>query len=200
MVILIMSKCIIIQTSSKVNISLKRGMIFMRNKDVVKIVMCALFAALACVATLVIQIPSPMNGFVNMGDCIVLLGAFLLGPIYGAAAGGIGSMLADIISGYAHYAPATLIIKALMGLVAGIIFKKLHKKEKVVASVAGGIVAEIIMVLGYFCYAAVIFGKGLGAAASVPGNIVQGVFGIVSSVILYAVISRNKAINKFTEE
>lgn len=169
----------------------------MRNRRVVKIVMCALFAALACVATLVIQVPSPMNGFVNMGDCIVLLGAFLLGPMYGAAAGGIGSMLADIISGYVHYAPATLIIKALMGLAAGIIFIKLNKK--VIASIAGGIVAEIIMVLGYFCYAAVIFGKGLGAAASVPGNLIQGVFGIVTSVILYAVISKNKAI-KFTEE
>ena len=49
----------------------------MRNQKVLKIVICAMFAALACVATMVIQFPSPMNGYVNLGDCVVLLGAFI---------------------------------------------------------------------------------------------------------------------------
>lgn len=55
-----------------------------------------------------------MNGFVNLGDCFVLLSGWLLGPWWGGAAGGIGSMLADLLLGYGHYAPGTLIIKGLM--------------------------------------------------------------------------------------
>ena len=64
------------------------------------IVTTALMAALACVATMVIRVPSPTGGYMNLGDTVVLLGAFLLGPWYGALAGGIGSALADVLSGY----------------------------------------------------------------------------------------------------
>lgn len=84
----------------------------MSGKHVRLLVLAALFTALTTVATMVIQIPSPMSGYVNLGDCMVLLSAWVLGPFVGAAAGGIGSMLADIITGYAYYAPGTLIIKA----------------------------------------------------------------------------------------
>lgn len=166
----------------------------MRNQKVLKIVICAMFAALACVATMVIQFPSPMNGYVNLGDCVVLLGAFILGPVYGAAAGGIGSMLADIFSGYAHYAPGTLIIKAVMAFVAAIIFKQL--KNKTLSSVLGAIAAEVIMVLGYFAYAGMLLGKGIAAAASIPGNLVQAAVGIVVSVVLYFALEKSGALKK----
>ena len=49
----------------------------------------ALLAALTTVATMVIHIPSPTNGFVNLGDCFVLLAGWLLGPFCGFLAGGI---------------------------------------------------------------------------------------------------------------
>ena len=155
---------------------------------------CAMFAALACVATMVIQFPSPMNGYVNLGDCVVLLGAFILGPVYGAAAGGIGSMLADIFSGYAHYAPGTLIIKAVMAFVAAIIFKQL--KNKTLSSVLGAVAAEVIMVLGYFAYAGMLLGKGIAAAASIPGNLVQAAVGIVVPVVLYFALEKSGALKK----
>ena len=60
------------------------------------LVMTALLAALSCVATLVIRIPSPTGGYMNLGDTVVLLGAYLLGGAYGAAAGGIGPALSLI--------------------------------------------------------------------------------------------------------
>ena len=43
------------------------------SEKTVKIVVAAVFAALSCVATMVIQIPTPTGGYVHMGDCIVLL-------------------------------------------------------------------------------------------------------------------------------
>lgn len=162
----------------------------MKNKKLTKLVICGMFAAITCVATMVIQIPSPMSGYVNLGDCVVLLGAFLLGPVYGAVAGGVGSMLADLISGYVIYVPGTLIIKALMGLVAGIIFVRLKNKNTYLSLVSSGIAAELIMIAGYFLYAMLILGNGLSAAASIPGNVVQGIAGIIVSTALYKILKK----------
>ena len=52
------------------------------------------------------------------------------------------------------------------------------------------------MVLGYFAYASLWLGKGLAAAASIPGNIVQGVFGLVAATVVYNVLSRSRAVVK----
>ena len=57
-------------------------------------------------ATSIVQIPSPMQGFVNLGDCIVLLSGWILGPWWGAAAGGIGSMLVDLLAATVTMRPA----------------------------------------------------------------------------------------------
>ncbi len=163
----------------------------MADKKIRTISLAAMFAALCCVATLVIQIPSPMNGYVNLGDCFVLLGAVYLGPVWGFLAGGVGSMFADIISGYAHYAPGTFLIKGLMALAFVLIYRTLGKKIPDIASyLIAAVVGEVIMVTGYFGYASLILGKGLAAAASIPGNLMQGVFGVVSSLILVKVLSR----------
>ena len=163
----------------------------MHDQKTRKIVLSALLAALCCVATMVIQIPSPANGFVNLGDCFVLLSGWLLGPWYGAAAAGIGSMLADILSSYAHYAPGTLVIKAVMALVAALMFRKMTQ-HKTTAMVASAFVAEVIMVGGYFLYAMALLGKGLGAAASIPGNLVQGAVAMVVSVLLMGIIRKTE--------
>ena len=52
----------------------------MSDQKLKKLVMAALFAALTTVMTMVIRIPSPMSGYVNLGDCAVLLSAWILGP------------------------------------------------------------------------------------------------------------------------
>ena len=58
-----------------------------------RIVITALMAAMVCVATMIIKIPSPMKGYLNIGDCIVLLCGWLLSPGYGFVAAGLGSAL-----------------------------------------------------------------------------------------------------------
>ena len=93
----------------------------MTDKKLHRLVLAALFTALTTVMTMVIQVPSPMQGYVNLGDCGVLLSAWVLGPVWGGAAAGVGSMLADLLSGYAHYAPGTLVIKTCMAVAAALI-------------------------------------------------------------------------------
>ena len=162
----------------------------MNDKKIKKLVLTALLAALACVATMIVQIPSPMQGYVNLGDCFVLLSGWLLGPWYGFAAGGIGSMLADILLGYAHYAPGTLIIKGLMAMSAALILKSMNGSKA--GYLAGGVAGECIMVAGYFGYASLLLGKGLAAAASIPGNLFQGVVGLAAGLALVTVMERSK--------
>lgn len=170
----------------------------MKHEKLQKMVLAAMFAALTYVATNIIHIPMPATGgYINLGDCMVLLGAFLLGPIYGAAAGGIGSMLADLLLGYLSYAPGTLLIKGLMAFCAALIFRGLKGKVgTLTATAVAGIAAECIMVLGYFAYEAVLLGFGLAAAASIPGNAIQGMFGLVISTVLYQGLVRIPVIKR----
>ncbi|TEU06487.1 ECF transporter S component [Candidatus Bathyarchaeota archaeon] len=85
----------------------------------------AIFTSLVCVATMVFSIYVPLTkGFFNIGETMVFITALLFGPFIGAFAGGVGSMSADILLGYPHYAPATLIIKACEGSIVGILSRK----------------------------------------------------------------------------
>ncbi len=153
-----------------------------------KLVIASLFAAIVFVATFIIRIPSPMKGYINPGDVVVLLCGWALGPVWGFLSAGIGSMLADLVAGYAIYAPVTFFIKGLMATVAWIIYRCL-KNTGILSKVISGIVAELIMVLGYFVFEAILYGVA-GAALNIIPNCVQGVFGIVVGVIFMTLIEK----------
>ena len=154
----------------------------MSDKKIRTMVMAAVLAALACVATMVVQIPSPMNGYVNLGDCFVLLSGWLLGPWYGGAAAGIGSMLTDLLSGYGYYAPGTFIIKGLDALVAALIFKAMGRTS--VAAIVSGVVGEIIMVVGYSLGRAFIYSTVEYALLKLPFQILQAAVGAIVAMVL----------------
>lgn len=161
-----------------------------------RITLTALFAALACIATIIIQIPISQSGYINLGDCIVLTAAWMLGPVYGAAAAATGTMLADIISGYGFYAPATFIIKALVAVTAYFIYRLIAKKSiisSVIGSVISSLAGEAVMVLGYFIFEAVFLGIGTASAiADIPGNMIQGAFAIIAASILHEPLRKIK--------
>ena len=160
-----------------------------------KFTLTAMFTALVCVATL-IYIPT-VRGYINMGDAVLLLSTFMLGPVSGAIAGGLGSCIADIILGYSLYAPATLIIKALMGFSAGCIAKRSNSFP---FTAIAAISAELIMAFGYFLFEAFILDFGISVFfTSIPGNLVQGLFGIIISIVLFSVLKKNKYIIRLTK-
>lgn len=161
------------------------------SSKIKKLTLAAALAALTTVATLVIQIPSPTKGYINLGDTVVNLAAWLLGPLYGGAAAGIGSAMADLISGYTAYAPATLFIKAAMAVAAFYVYHALsRKKETLQARITAAIVSEIIMVVGYAVFAGFLYGSFSTALLSVPENLVQGAAGASASVVLYGLLHR----------
>jgi len=98
--------------------------------DVKTVAMTAVFISLVFVFTIIVTIAIPATkGFWNVGEAGVYIAAILAGPIIGAVAGGIGSALADIVLGYAIYAPGTLIIKGSEGFIVGGLYKILGDKE-----------------------------------------------------------------------
>ena len=160
------------------------------------IVMAALLAALVCVATMLIKVPSPLKGYLNLGDGIVLLCGWLLSPIYGFLAAGIGSALADLFAGYVVYVPATFLIKGLMAVVAYYGFRLLCKRiGNVPARVLVGILAEIVMVLGYYVFEGFLYGF-VESLVNIPANAVQGVAGIILGTVLSKVFEKTNLFAK----
>ena len=168
----------------------------MKTLTTKKLVMTALFMALTMVATMFIRIPLPL-GYVNLGDVFVLLSVFILGPVYGTIAAGIGSGLADLF-GYITYAPGTLIIKSSMALVAWLIYAILLKatNKKMLAVIVGGVVGAILMATGYFFYEILFFTTPAVAIVNAPWNLLQGGIGVALSVILMRVLTATKALEK----
>lgn len=159
------------------------------NNNLKKLILAALFAALSCVVTMSIRIPTPgTGGYIHPGDAIVILSGVILGPVWGFLAGGIGSALSDLIGGYFVYVPITFMIKGLVALAAGLLYQKVGKtqKSRYAAVVLGGVADIILVAGGYFVCEYFIYGAG--AAASIPANIIQGIGGLVISCILYPIL------------
>ena len=171
----------------------------MYSEKLKKLTLAGVFAALTAISTLLIQIPSPTKGYINTGDVLVNLSAWVLGPIYGSAAAGIGSAMADLISGYTVYAPATLIIKAGMAAASFTVYSRFARKQNSFpALLSGALAAELIMILGYAVFAGILYGSLASALLSIPENIVQGVFGAVVSAVLYETVrKRSTKLNSF---
>ena len=169
--------------------------------NVKKLIAISMFAAIVCVATMVIKVPVPAtNGYIHMGDGAVILAGWMLGGAFGALAAGIGSALADLLLAYAVYAPGTFVIKAVCALLAVVFYKLICNYSKIAARIVSAIIAEIAMVVLYFAYESTFLGYGLGAAASIPANIIQGVGGVVVSVLITGALGNNKFINSIMKK
>ncbi len=181
-----------------------------------RIVLTALLTALTCIATMVIQIPTPSLGYIHMGDTFVVLSGVLLGPLFGAFAAGFGSMLADIFSGYIIYAIPTLLIKAFSGFLAGFLFRKIQQKSHLpILSnfILCGIIAELNIVIGYFINSIIqslLVNTSLSSTTFVAGitvaltgiipNCIQGITGIVLSLALFPLLIKVPLIRNFIYE
>ena len=158
----------------------------MKKSTIHNLTFSALFAALVLVATMFFHVPLAGNGYANLGDCFVIVGAL------------IGSALADLFLGFAIYSPATFIIKGLMAVVACLVFRALNKKGeklKYVGLILSAVCAEIVMVVGYFVFELFLYGTTV-ATVDILGNATQGVVGLVSAIVVYTVLDKSKVLNK----
>lgn len=157
-----------------------------------KLVISALFAALACVATMSIRIPTPgTGGYIHPGDAVVILCGIFLGPVEAFLAAGIGSCMADLLGGYFIYVPITFAIKGLVACCCSHLYHSFSARGRnTYAAVVGCGLIDMALVAGGYCLCE-IFLYGLGAAlASVPSNLIQGISGLVIACALYPMLRR----------
>lgn len=160
------------------------------HTSILKLALGGMMAALVFVATYFFQIPiSITQGYIHLGDGFILLGAALLGWAAVPAAA-IGSMLADLLAGYTLYCLPTFIIK---GAVAAVAVMGARGKKPYWLTLAFLVLAELVMVGGYFLVEWLVLGYGLPAAAgAIVPNLLQGASGVVIGGVLIPLLRRVK--------
>ena len=135
-----------------------------------------IFAALVFVCTAFVQIPSHA-GYVHVGDAFIYLAACLLPWPYAAAVGVIGSTLADVLTGFAIWAPASLVIKGLSVFAFG-------RRGKIASlrNLLALIPAWILCIGGYYAYEALITQNAVAPLAGMVGSCAQC---LISSIVFF---------------
>jgi len=156
-----------------------------RKSSAASLAMGGMFAALVFAATAFLHLP--MNsGYIHLGDGFILLGASLLGFVAVPAAA-VGSLLADLQLNFAAYALPSFLIKSAMAAIAVIATRRSHLWPRLILLS----MAEMLMIAGYFAVEWLFMGYGFaGAWANVPGNMIQGVSGVVLFFLVSPVLRR----------
>ena len=163
-----------------------------RDNKTKLLVTTALLTALVLVCTLLLKIPVGPDCYVHLGDAVILLAVILLPRPYACFAGSVGATLADLMGGFAFWAPWTFIVKLIFVLVFGFFLDRARKHPDAQPSVAGLnraefiglIVSGIVAVIGYFICEYILFGAWLPAATCIPFNCIQVSLGAVIAELL----------------
>ena len=177
-------------------------------KDPVKLVMTSLMICLVLLGTVLFRIPIPMTqGYVHLGDAMVYLAVLVLGRRHGSAAASLGSALADVLGGFAFWAPWTLAVKFAMAYVTGSIIERSSGDRQgntqasarmtmfrdISAMTAGG----IVMCAGYLIAERIMYGSWAVAAISLPWNIGQFAVGIAVAEVIYPLLNKGLSGGRF---
>lgn len=176
----------------------------MRNEHVMRIVTIGLFAALSYVVFTFLQIKIALPGgdatSIHLGNAVCVLGALIMGGLYGGLGGAIGMTIGDLLDPvYIIYAPKTFILKLCIGLITGLVAHHIGKintltdskkifKWALIASISG-LLFNVIFdpLVGYF-YKLVILGKPaaeLTLAWNITATSINAVISTVAAVAVY---------------
>jgi uncharacterized membrane protein len=144
----------------------------------------AVMTAIVFVLTRMVQVPTPAKGYIHLGDAGIFFSAFAFGPWVGAVAGGLGTGLADVTSGYPQWAIFSLLIHGLQGWVVGWTSQRWHGLLGLILST---VVGGVIVVVGYLAAGMLLSGVG-AALGELPLNVLQVAAGAAVGVPLFALV------------
>ena len=176
----------------------------MKNDKTIKIVFTGLFAALSYVVFTFLQIKITLPGgdatSIHLGNAVCVLGALILGGLYGGLGGAIGMTIGDLFDPvYILYAPKTFVLKLCIGLITGYVAHRVGKinsltdKKKIlrwtILAAVSGLLFNVIFdpLVGYF-YKLLILGKPaaeLVLAWNVVSTSINAVTSSIVSVVVY---------------
>lgn len=158
------------------------------------LIITAMLIALVFVATLLLNIKLPITangGLIHLGTAMLFIASMLFGPKKGAIAGAFGMGLFDLISGWTLWAPFTFVTRGLQGYIVGkIAYSKGQNGQNPTYNLVGAIVSIPFMIAGYYICERVLFGNWIIPAASVPGDIIQNVVGILVAIPIVIVLKK----------
>jgi uncharacterized membrane protein len=151
-----------------------------------RIASVSILAALTFVLGYLAKLPIPATqGVFTLADIIIFFAAFAFGPRTAAIAGGVGAVLIDLLGGFAQYAPTSLVVHGLEGLVAGLIASAAFaRRGEAVAWVLAGIAGVVVLFAGYFAAELLFYGGWATASVEWWINIIQGTIGAVCGALL----------------
>lgn len=175
-----------------------------QHQQLLKIAFTGLMAALSYVVFTFLQIKIPLPGgdatSIHLGNAVCVLGALILGGLYGGLGGAIGMTIGDLFDPvYVVYAPKTFLLKLCIGLITGFVAHKLgkitteadHKKvlKWTILAAVSGLLFNVIFdpLVGYF-YKLLILGKPaaeLTLAWNVASTSINAVTSTIVSVAVY---------------
>lgn len=170
-----------------------------QHQHLIKIALTGLMAALSYVVFTFLQIKIPLPGgdatSIHLGNAVCVLGALILGGVYGGLGGAIGMTIGDLFDPvYVIYAPKTFLLKFCIGLITGIVAHKLgkitqetnHQKvlKWVILAAASGLLFNIIFdpLVGYL-YKLIILGKPAAEIALVYNLASTGINAVISAIV-----------------
>lgn len=163
-----------------------------RDNKTKLLVTTALLTALVLICTLLLKIPVGPDCYVHLGDAVILLAVIMLPRPYACFAGSVGATLADLMGGFAFWAPWTFVVKLIFVLVFGFFLDRSQKNESAAHTIAGVpviefvglIVSGLVAVVGYFLSEYMLFGAWLPAATCIPFNCIQVAIGAVIAELM----------------
>ena len=137
------------------------------------------FTALVFVVTAYLHIPTN-NGYIHVGDGLIYLAACILPWHYAMAVGMGGALLADCLTGFAIWAPGSVVIKGVTAL----LFSSKGKKIMSLRNWLSLLPAAVICAGGYYLYESLLYSNFVAPLAGIPASLTQSV---TSSILFVAI-------------
>lgn len=163
------------------------------------LVITAISAALIFIATVFINIKLPIGqgGLIHLGTAMLFITAILLGPKKGALAGAIGMGLFDMIGGWLIWAPITIVARFLQGLIVGrIAWSNGYSGNSIKLNILGAVASMPVMIAVYYVGQAIMFKSWLQPLASIPGDIIQNVVGLLIAIPVVVALKKTAYFKK----
>jgi len=164
------------------------------QKTALRIALVAVLTAVVVVFTLIVRVPTPLKGYISLCDVVIYFAAYLFGPWAAALAGGLGTGLADLIGGYAQWAPLSFIIHGAQGLLVALIALApvsggVRGDASIIKLVLGGLLGVIVMAGGYYIAGGILYGFE-PALVEVPLNLLQSGVGMVLGILVSKTVQK----------
>ncbi|MGE7650234.1 ECF transporter S component [Peribacillus frigoritolerans] len=156
------------------------------SQKTMDLIITAMLIALVFLSTFFLNIKLPIaanGGLVHLGTAMLFIASILFGPKKAALAGAIGMGLFDIVGGWTLWAPITIVARGLQGYIVGKMAWSMGRNGTSIAfNVMATIVSIPFMIAVYYIGEGILYGNWIAPLASIPGDLVQNILGIIVAV------------------